>query len=228
MKASNNFSIKRIDTSILVAKAEPFSCEVLETLLEREGFNVLGHATELNELIMKIKTKKPKCVIVETDILGAKIEHLIAETATDKNQPKFVLYVNSRSLDDVSLAMYSNFNGYLHTGDCLKELFDCINSIDKNTNKYYSQGFRNLIKDLGVASIDSKTLQQLNRLSKRERQIIKLITEGLGSYDMALRLGVSVITMANHRQNIVKKLELEGTKELLQYALKVRTYVQLF
>jgi len=49
--------LRKMDSSVLIAKEEPFSCEVLSKLLESEGFDVVGRANELDELIQKIHTK---------------------------------------------------------------------------------------------------------------------------------------------------------------------------
>ncbi len=47
---NNEMRIRKLDSSVLVAKEEPFSCEVLSKLLEREGFDVVGRANELDDL----------------------------------------------------------------------------------------------------------------------------------------------------------------------------------
>jgi DNA-binding NarL/FixJ family response regulator len=216
--------LKKISTSVLIAKSELFSCEVLGNLLEREGFNVLGRATELDELIDKIRIKKPRCVIVENSLLGDKSREFITNIANDNNKPKFIIYVNSKDVKYVGTALSENFSGYLHTGDNLNELYNCLNNIHTHP-KYYSEGFKNLIKELGLEDIDSETSAQLNKLSKRERQILQLVADGLGGKEVANRLGVAERTLANQRQTIVRKLNMDSSRNLLQYALAMKKYI---
>jgi DNA-binding NarL/FixJ family response regulator len=216
--------LKKISTSVLIAKTELFSCEVLGNLLEREGFNVLGRATELNELIDKIRIKKPLCVIVENSLLEDKSRELIAEMANDKNKPKFIVYANSKDVKYVGTILSENFSGYLHTGDNLSELYNCLKNIHTQP-KYYSEGFKNLIKELGFEGIDSDTANKLSKLSKRERQILQLVANGLGGKDIASTLGIAERTLANQRQTIIQKLNIDSSRHLLKYALTMKNYI---
>ena len=77
--SNNDFRIRRASASVLVAKAEPFSCEVLGTLLQREGFDVVGRASQLDDLIQQIHNKKPRCVIADTYIIGAHTDKMVKE-----------------------------------------------------------------------------------------------------------------------------------------------------
>ncbi len=215
---------KKICTSVLIAKTELFSCEVLGNLLEREGFNVLGKATEMNDLFEKMRTKKPRCIIVENSFLGDKIRDLVSEVENDKNKPKMIIYVNSKDEKDVGAILNENFSGYLHTGDNLNELYNCLKNIHTHP-KYYSEGFKNLIKDLGFGGIDSETASKLHRLSKREREILQLIAYGHGGVEIASRLGIAERTLANQRQNIIQKLEIDSSRHLLKYALSFKKYI---
>ncbi len=216
--------LKKISTSVLIAKTEQFSCEVLSDLLEREGFNVLGRATEMNDLITKIRTKKPRCIIVENSLLGDKIRELISEVENDKNKPKLIIYVNSKDVKDVGSILSENFSGYLYTGDNLSELYNCLKNIHSQP-KYYSEGFKNLISELGFEGIDSETASRLHRLSKREREILQLVANGLGGTEIASRLGIAERTLANQRQNIIQKLEIDSSRHLLKYALSMKKYI---
>jgi DNA-binding NarL/FixJ family response regulator len=216
---------KKISTSVLIAKTELFSCEVLGNLLEREGFNVLGRVTELNDLIEKIRTKKPRCVIVENSILGDKARDLILEMESDINKPKLIVYVNSKNVNDVGCILNENFSGYLHTGDNLNELYNCLKNIHVQP-KYYSEGFKNLIKEMGIDDLDSATSARLNRLSKRERQILQLVASGYGGAEIASELGISDRTLANQRQKITQKLEIDSSRNLLKYALAMKSYIK--
>ena len=217
-------TLKKISASVMVAKSELFSCEVLSKLLEREGFNVLGRATELNELIDKIRTKKPNCIIVENSLLGDKTKELIAEIENNKNKPKIIVYVNAVDKKYMGSILNANFSGYFHTGDNLSELYTCIESMNTNA-KYYSEGFKVLIKDLGLGNIDSETSDRLNKLSNRERQILRLVAEGFGSWEIASKLNIADRTLANQRQNMIQKLNLDSSRNLLKYALNMKTYI---
>jgi len=216
--------IRKIDSSVLVAKEEPFSCEVLSKLLESEGFDVVGRANELDDLIQKIHTKKPKCVIVEANLIGKETSHLLKQIAEASSRPKMVLFFNTSNSRELSKALDANFNGYLYSEDRLEELYKCLLFIQTQA-KYYSDGFKDLMKKMGVNEVDTETHRKLKSLTKRERQILYLVTEGLTGYEIADSLSISYRTLANHKQNLIQKLGIESNRHLLKFGLQIKPYL---
>ena len=68
------------------------------------------------------------------------------------------------------------------------------------------------------SSPDSEAMLRLHRLSAREREVIRLICQGLTSRDMAQRLSLSEFTVGTHRRTILHKLELHNVAALTQFA----------
>ena len=59
-----------------------------------------------------------------------------------------------------------------------------------------------------------------DRLSAREREVLKLLAEGLSVKEIATRLGVSVKTVDVHKYNLMKKIDVHDRAELIKYAIK--------
>jgi len=57
-------------------------------------------------------------------------------------------------------------------------------------------------------------------LTRREQQLLALIAEALSSADIAHKLGISVATVRKHRENLMRKLDLHNTAELVLYAIR--------
>ncbi|WP_428655555.1 LuxR C-terminal-related transcriptional regulator [Runella sp.] len=221
---NNEMRMRKVDSSVLVAKEEPFSCEVLSKLLEREGFDVVGRANELDDLIQKIHTKKPKCVIVEANLIGKETNHLLKELSESSSPPKLVLYFNNSNSKELTKALDANFQGYLYSEDRLEELYKCLLYI-QTQSKYYSDGFKDLIKKQGLNEIDSDTQQKLQTLTKREKQVLYLVTEGLTGYEISDSLCISYRTLANHKQNLIHKLGLDSNRQLLKFGLQIKSHI---
>ncbi|HRF18592.1 MAG TPA: LuxR C-terminal-related transcriptional regulator, partial [Chitinophagaceae bacterium] len=64
---------------------------------------------------------------------------------------------------------------------------------------------------------DENGKPDLNALSRRELDIVKLIKEGLSSREIAVRLDISLKTVEVHRYNILKKLNLKNTAALVNF-----------
>jgi DNA-binding CsgD family transcriptional regulator len=65
-----------------------------------------------------------------------------------------------------------------------------------------------------------KNTSVFTKISKKEREILKYITEGLSSQEIAEKLSLSVRTVSNHRANILRKTDVKNTAELVRLAVE--------
>ncbi|PYT22180.1 MAG: hypothetical protein DMG57_36170 [Acidobacteria bacterium] len=65
-------------------------------------------------------------------------------------------------------------------------------------------------------------MEHLNKLTPREREVLKIIGQGKTTKQVAEEMGLSVATVGNHRKHICKKLELHSTAELVAFAAQYR------
>ncbi|GAB2779665.1 hypothetical protein GCM10027275_24010 [Rhabdobacter roseus] len=223
--STDAWSLRKLDTTVLVAKAEPFTCEVLGSLLKREGFDVVGRASKLDELISKIQTKKPECVITEVGLIGKEAKQLVDSLNEMKKRPKVVLYVNSQNAGDIANVLEADFSAYLHSEDELDELYLCLQSMSRERT-YYSSCFKGLIQELGITEADSETLQMLKSLTKRERQVLYYMTQGLPGQEIAEKMNISYRTLATHKQNVTQKFCLDSGRMLLRQSLLIKRFLK--
>ena len=66
----------------------------------------------------------------------------------------------------------------------------------------------------------SNNASRATSLTRREREVLKLVAEGASTKEVAKRLGISTKTAQVHRDNLRQKLELGSTAELVRYAIK--------
>lgn len=71
-----------------------------------------------------------------------------------------------------------------------------------------------------LTELDGENNQYYERLSKREREILPLVSLGYTNRDIAERLFISVKTVEVHKSNLMKKLEVDSFSELLHYSIK--------
>jgi DNA-binding NtrC family response regulator len=128
-EGTKNFAIRRRDFSILVAQSELFNCEVLSQLLKEQGYNVVGRAVEMEDTLQQIRVKRPKCVILESEISGERSFEIVEEMQHANQQTKFILYTRKPDLRMVAKAMQKGFFGFLYATDGLDELYRCFQSL---------------------------------------------------------------------------------------------------
>ncbi|MFD2572531.1 LuxR C-terminal-related transcriptional regulator [Spirosoma soli] len=221
---SKNFALRRRDFSILVAQSEVFTCEVLSQLLKEQGYNVVGRAVEIEDTLQQIRVKRPNCVILESEISGRRSFEIVQQTQQSNHHTKFILYTSKPDLRMVASAMQMGFFGFLYASDGLEELYRCFQTVSTG-GCYYSTGFMNLLKSYGVEVLADSTRDELNRLTDREREVLRLIANGHTANEIADQLGISYRTAINHKAHIAKKLELSSCRQLPRYGIAVKNYL---
>ncbi len=223
-ETSPKFSLHRRDFSILVAQSDLFNCEILSQLLKEQGYNVVGRAVELEDTLRQIKMKRPKCVILESEIEGQQSFNIVQHMKETDYQTKFILYTRNPNLQLVSSAMQTGFLGFLYSTDGLEELYRCFNAVSSG-DCYYSDGFTKLLRNFGVEVISETTRDELSRLTKRERQVLQMIADGHTTTDIADQLNISYRTAVNHKANMVQKLNLDSCRQLPRYSIAAKSYL---
>lgn len=223
-EATKNFSLRRKDFSILVAQSELFNCEVLSQLLKEQGYNVVGRAVEIDDTLQQIRVKRPQCVILESEISGQRSFGIVREMQQSNQPVKFILYTSKPDMRLVASAMQMGFYGFLYASDGLEELYRCFQTVS-NGGCYYSNGFMALLKNYGVEVISDATRNELNRLTEREREVLRMIANGHTATEIADQLGISYRTTVNHKAHITKKLELNSCRQLPRYGIAVKNYL---
>lgn len=223
-EGTKNFAIRRRDFSILVAQSELFNCEVLSQLLKEQGYNVVGRAVEMEDTLQQIRVKRPKCVILESEISGERSFEIVEEMQHANQQTKFILYTRKPDLRMVAKAMQKGFFGFLYATDGLDELYRCFQTVS-NGGCYYSSGFMELLKNFGVDIISESTREELSRLTEREREVLRMVANGHPANEIAEQLGISYRTAVNHKAHIAKKLNLESIRQLPRYSIAVKNYL---
>lgn len=223
-ESTKKYSIRRRDFSILVAQSELFTCEVLSQLLKEQGYNVVGRAIEMEDTLQQIRVKRPQCVILDAEISGRRSFDIVQQIRADEDRTKFILYTSRPDLRLVARAMQTGFLGFLHANDGLEELYRCFQTVSDG-GCYYSSGFMSLLENYGVGVLEKRTQEQLNRLSKREREVLHLISEGRTGNEIADQLSISYRTLTNHKTNMVKKLDLDSCRQLTRFGISIKNYL---
>jgi two-component system response regulator NreC len=117
-------------------------------------------------------------------------------------------------------------SGYLTKRAAAEELVEAVYTVanggvylQPTLARWLLEDYRRLLQneahDEGQASED-----MLDMLSKRERQVLELVAEGLTGSQIGERLGISHRTVARHRERIMAKLDLHSSTELVKFAIR--------
>ena len=141
----------------------------------------------------------------------------LCKTIKQKYPKIIVLGMSSQSERSLVMQMIQNgANGYLLKSAPLKEFYYCIEKAIAGEIV-----FSNEVKEI-ISKPDVSDFKKLPSLTKREKEIVRLILDGKSTKEMAESLFLSFLTVQNHRKNILNKLEVKNVAQLLNVAQKNR------
>jgi len=209
------YSIILADDHVLVRQGLR---RILEGMPELE---VVGEANDGLELLTLLGHLVPDIVILDIFMPNLRGIEAIHEIKKIRPDVKILILTMHKDKEYLYLALSAGAKGYLLKEDADKELFSAIEKV-RQGKTYISPHFSEEIVDdlVQVGRGEAKTVFEVDPLTPREREVLKLIAEGKSSKEIAQLLFISVPTANNHRANIMGKLGLNKATDLVKYAIR--------
>ncbi|MHA2067305.1 MAG: response regulator [Candidatus Thorarchaeota archaeon] len=182
-----------------------------------DDLEIVGEASEGKEAIEK--AQQLMCDVVIMDISMPGMDGLEATRRIRKRIPKIkVLVLTQHDNKEYLLsAIRAGAAGYVPKGALSSELVSTIHAIHKGDSFLHPSGARALVEDY---LRKTKGEEPHERLTAREREILKLIADGHTSREIADMLFLSLKTVLGHRTAIMEKLDIHNRTELIKYAIR--------
>ncbi len=179
-----------------------------------DRFRVVGETSDAEELVSLAKEKKPRIVLMDINmspVNGFEATKLVRQYSPGSK----VIGISMHSMPAYARKMMQiGAMGYVTKNSSKDELMNAIVEVNGG-KKYICEEVKNILAQQELEEENGKP--DLNALSRRELDIVKLIKEGLSSREIALRLDISLKTVEVHRYNILKKLNLKNTAALVNF-----------
>lgn len=183
-----------------------------------DNIKIVGTANNGLELIELVNKKQPKLVI--TDIRMPKMNGIEATKHIKKKHPhiKVLAMTMFDQHEAIKQMIDAGATGYILKNSGIKMLSKAIEEVC-NGNTFFDPNVAFNFMNQYVNHNVSIGKESVVMLSKREKEILHLIGRGLTSKQIADELFIAKSTVDTHRKNMMRKLDLEGTNELIKYAL---------
>lgn len=177
-------------------------------------FTVIGETSSGEEAIQIAAEKKPEIILMDVNM--SPVNGFDATKQIQKISPESkVIAVSMHTMPAYAKRMLQlGAMGYVTKNSSKEEMIAAIIEVSEG-KKYICEEVKNI---LAQQELDETAAQgDMNNLSRREIDIIKLIKEGMSSKQIALELDISLKTVEVHRYNILKKLKLKNTAALVNF-----------
>lgn len=177
-------------------------------------FTVIDATSSGEEAIRLAEEKNPQIILMDVNM--SPVNGFDATKQIHKVSPESkVIAVSMHSMPVYAKRMLQlGAMGYVTKNSSKDEMITAIIEVS-NGKKYICEEVKNI---LAQQELDENSDQgDMNNLSRREIDIIKLIKEGLSSKEIAQQLDISLKTVEVHRYNILKKLKLKNTAALVNF-----------
>jgi DNA-binding NarL/FixJ family response regulator len=212
-------SVERLSV-VIVDDHELFRAGVraeLETLVE-----VRAEAGTVEEAVGAILREKPDVVLLDVHMPGGGGAEVIGQVARARPAQRFLALSVSDAAEDVIGVIRAGARGYVTKSISGEELAVAIRRV-RDGDAVFSPRLAGFVLDafhgeLSEAEVDP----ELDQLTLREREVLRLIARGYLYKEIALRLEISPKTVEAHVSAVLRKLQLSSRHELSRWAVERR------
>ncbi len=195
--------------------------EGFRKILESEGYEIVGETDNGRDAVGIVDKTDPDLVIMDIGIpklRGIETTRKIKELHPAVKVIMLTIHTNETYVYE---SLDAGADGYLVKDKASKDLLEAINIVTGG-DTYISSNFpEDVMANYKKLKKSGKKADEFSRLTKREREILQYIAEGLTSQKIGEELFISKKTVENHRANIMNKLNIHETAGLVMYAVKI-------
>ena len=190
---------------------------------ELTGFvDVVGEAADVDSAVELISRELPDVVLLDVHLPGGGGTEVLRRVGTRLPQVHFLALSVSDAAEDVVAVIRGGARGYVTKSITGEELVAAVRRVSDG-DAVFSPRLAGFVLDafagqFAVAEVD----EDLDRLTEREREVMRLIARGYAYKEVAAELFISVKTVETHVSSVLRKLQLSSRHEITRWATERR------
>jgi DNA-binding NarL/FixJ family response regulator len=190
----------------------------VRALIDRAGgYEVVAEASDGEEALACIDESAPDLVILDLTLPRVAGIDVVRRAKRSGSRARFLFLSDRDRREDVSQALEVGADGYVAKLDSTEDLLTAIQRISSGQTHFSPSLAGHLVElALGRKGPEGGRVQ----LSSREREVLRMIAEGMSNKEIAVALGLSVRTVDSHRATLMDKLDIHKVSGLVRYAIR--------
>lgn len=187
-------------------------------LVAAADIEVVGEAADGTEAVARCLALRPDVALLDVNMPGLGGLEVALVLRRDCPDTKVLILSQHEDREYVARALQAGAMGYVLKKAAGTELVSAIRAVHRG----------GLVLDPAVAKAamapdrtEDASASDYDRLTDREKQVLRLVAEGRANKEVAEELGITVKTAMSHREHLMQKLGLHSRTELVKFALKV-------
>ncbi|MFK4088560.1 LuxR C-terminal-related transcriptional regulator [Kribbella sp. NPDC020789] len=180
--------------------------------------DIVGEGNDVDSAVKAIVAAEPDVVLLDVHLPGGGGTEVMKQVHQRHPEVKFLALSVSDAAEDVIGVIRGGARGYVTKNISGTELVDAINRVAEG-DAVFSPRLAGFVLDAFSGAIDIASVDEdLDRLSQREREVLRLIARGYAYKEVARELFISVKTVETHVSSVLRKLQLSNRHELTRWA----------
>jgi DNA-binding NarL/FixJ family response regulator len=186
-----------------------------------EAFEIVGEAADVETAVRSIGVAQSDVVLVDVHMPGGGGAAVVEAVGRTDPDIRFLALSASDAAEDVIAVIRSGARGYVTKTISSADLADAIRRVNEG-DAVFSPRLAGFVLDAFADTHPQVLDPELDRLSAREREVLRLIARGYTYREVAGELHLSVKTVETHVSSVLRKLQLSNRHQLTRWATERR------
>lgn len=184
-----------------------------------DEFRIVGSAFDVDTAIVEIRGLNPDVVLVDVHMPDGGGIAVIEGVSESNPDVRFLALSVSDQAEDVIAMIRAGARGYVTKTIEPPDLADAVRRISTG-DAVFSPRLAGFVLDAFAGAIPSQEDPELDQLTLREKDVLRLIARGFAYKQVARKLEISIKTVETHVSSVLRKLQLSNRHELARWASK--------
>jgi two-component system, NarL family, response regulator NreC len=207
-------------TTVMLCDDHTLFREGIKAILRDEtSIEIVGEAEDGSEAVTLAAELHPDVVLMDISMPGLNGFEATSRILHADSHIKVLILTMYEEEEVITRCLKAGASGYVLKDAPRNDLVQAIDAVKRGGQYLSPRALKKVVKQ-HVEGSRYNGSSDYERLSGREREVLKLLADGLTLKDIATRLELSVKTVDNHKTNMMRKLDLHDRTALIKYAIQ--------